>query len=82
MLADFDQFAKDGADADGTAISVFVAQSCGQLIGAAVFRDASKDAPRIRAHYNVEDYILFNQHANHEHGHLHHSLSHCALANC
>lgn len=74
ILADLDRHAASGTDPDGTTIGVFVAKSCDQVIGVCVFRDGKLDAARIRAHYNVEEYILFNQHASYEHAHLHHFL--------
>ena len=72
ILADIDRIITSGADPDGTAIEAYVTTSCGKVVGVTVFRSAQEDAAQFRAHYNIEEYILYLQHRTFEHAHLNH----------
>jgi hypothetical protein len=54
------------------ALAAFVAVSCGDIVGVAVGRNGKDDSSRLRAHYSIEEFIMYPQHATYEHGHLHH----------
>jgi hypothetical protein len=74
VVADLERYFATGTDAQGVALNAFVTLSCGKVVGVAVGRTAKEDSSKLRAHYNVEDYILYPQHATYEHGHLHHFI--------
>ncbi|XP_077999640.1 cilia- and flagella-associated protein 61-like [Glandiceps talaboti] len=71
LLADLQQFNIARRDPNGVAIQAFVATCLKQVVGVAVTRK-EEDIEYIRSHYNIEDFIYFNHHRRHEHGHLHH----------
>lgn len=50
----------------------FVTTYCGVIAGLAVTRSGRADALRMRANYDVEDFILYGQHPAREHINLHH----------
>uniref|UniRef100_A0A8C3BTE3 Cilia and flagella associated protein 61 n=1 Tax=Cairina moschata TaxID=8855 RepID=A0A8C3BTE3_CAIMO len=56
---------------DGTPVQAFIAEVLDQIVGISVIRD-EMDIEYIRSHYNIEDFIHFNQHEQEEHGHLNH----------
>ena len=72
VLADVERYFATGTDTANIPMHAFVTVSAGEIVGISVGRSAKEDSSRLRAHYNVEDYILYPQHATYEHGHLHH----------
>lgn len=71
ILKDIKQYLEAERDQNGTGVQVFIAIILNQVIGVAVIRD-EEDIEYLRAHYNIEDYIYFNQHQRNEHGHFYH----------
>lgn len=71
ILKDIKQYIEAERDRDGTELQVFIAIVLNQVIGVAVIR-GEENIEYLRAHYNIEDYIYFNQHQRNEHGHLFH----------
>ncbi|NXA95397.1 CFA61 protein, partial [Melanocharis versteri] len=64
-------FTEARRDPDGMPVQAFVAEVLDQIVGVSVTRD-EMDIEYIRSHYNIEDFIHFNQHQQEEHGHLCH----------
>ena len=59
---------------DGTRLYVNTLLFEDQVVGVSVLRSARDDAPRLRAHYNVEEFILFSHYLPVEHATLHHFI--------
>jgi len=74
IIADLQRVYATGTDPNGVPIDAFVARSCGSIVGIAIGRSAKDDSFRLRAHYNVEEFILSAKHATYEHGYLHHFM--------
>jgi len=72
IAADLDRVVTSGTDPDGTVVEAYVATSCDKVVGVVVCRSAQEDAAQLRAHYNIEEYILYLQHRTFEQGHLNH----------
>ncbi|KAF2981067.1 hypothetical protein EK904_002257 [Melospiza melodia maxima] len=71
MWNDSKLFTETRTDPDGMPLQAFVAEVLDQVVGVAVTRD-EMDTEYIRSHYNIEDFINFNDHQQEEHGHLFH----------
>ncbi|XP_021247902.1 cilia- and flagella-associated protein 61 isoform X5 [Numida meleagris] len=56
---------------DGTPVQAFVAEVLDQIVGISVVRD-EMDTVYIQTHYNIEDFIHFNDYQQEEHGELYH----------
>lgn len=54
--------------------SVYVVEACGSVIGVVSCRSAKDDAAQLRAQYNIEEFILYAQHASFEHGYVDHFI--------
>eukprot|EP00041_Stephanoeca_diplocostata_P000068 m.13230 g.13230 ORF g.13230 m.13230 type:complete len:1127 (+) comp10075_c0_seq1:130-3510(+) len=52
----------------------FVVEACGSPVGVVLCRSAKDDAPQLRAQYNIEEFILYAQHASFEHGYIDHFI--------
>lgn len=70
ILADLD-LAAAGVQTEGMP-EAYVTTSVGTVVGVVVLRSAQEEAPQFRAHYNIEEYILYLQHRTFEHAHLNH----------
>ncbi|XP_063247361.1 cilia- and flagella-associated protein 61 isoform X4 [Prinia subflava] len=64
-------FTEARRDPDGMPVQAFVAEVLDQIVGVSVTRD-EMDIEYIRSHYNIEDFIHFNNHQQEECGHLCH----------
>jgi hypothetical protein len=71
ILKDLDTYQKSRKDPNGTDLEAYVAEALGRVIGIAIIRHED-DVEFLRANFNVEDFILFNQHKSEEHGHVNH----------
>ena len=71
IMRDLACYARSRKDANGIAVQAFVAESLGRVVGVAVVRQ-EEDIDYLRAHYQIEDFILFNHHRREEHAHINH----------
>lgn len=71
ILKDLNVFLNSRKDPTGIDVQVFVAQVLGRVVGVAVIRQ-EEDIEYLRANYNIEDFIIYNQHRREEHAHLNH----------
>lgn len=62
ILAAVEEGILTGKNADGHARGVYQMVALGAVVGVAVCSDAASHAMTLRAHFNVEDYILFPSH--------------------
>ncbi|XP_042731215.1 LOW QUALITY PROTEIN: cilia- and flagella-associated protein 61 [Lagopus leucura] len=71
ILSDLNTFIVARGDPDGTPVQAFVAEVLDQIVGISVIRD-EMDTVYIQTHYNIEDFIRFNDYQQEEHGELYH----------
>ncbi|XP_030200973.1 cilia- and flagella-associated protein 61 isoform X2 [Gadus morhua] len=71
LLDDLDMFLQARRDPEGVPLEALVAQVEGQVVGVVILRD-EEDVEFLRAHYGVESFVYFSQHAAREHGRLRH----------
>ncbi|NXN88874.1 CFA61 protein, partial [Bombycilla garrulus] len=71
IWSDTKMFTETCKDPDGMPVHAFVAEVLDQIVGVCVTRD-EMDIEYIRSHYNIEDFMHFNNHPQEEHGHLCH----------
>lgn len=74
LTADIARFLKSGMDDDGTRITAHVVEAANQIVGVSVTRSAREEAVRYRAHYNLEEFILFSHYSPLEHACISHFL--------
>ncbi|NXN94399.1 CFA61 protein, partial [Rhinopomastus cyanomelas] len=70
-LNDLKTFTAARRDPDGVPVQAFVAEVLDEIVGVSIIRD-EMDTEYIQSHYDIEDFIDFNQHDQEEHGHLQH----------
>ncbi|XP_072187744.1 cilia- and flagella-associated protein 61 isoform X2 [Excalfactoria chinensis] len=73
ILNDLNTFILARRDPDGTPVQAFVAEVLDQIVGISVIRD-EMDILYIQTHYNIEDFIHFNDYQQEEHGELYHFI--------
>uniref|UniRef100_A0A183AC26 DUF4821 domain-containing protein n=1 Tax=Echinostoma caproni TaxID=27848 RepID=A0A183AC26_9TREM len=72
---DLQAFVTHGRDRDGAIVASFVAVVTDRIVGLLIMRD-EQHIEWIRAHYDIEEFIYFDQHARNEHA----TLYHCVVA--
>lgn len=71
VLRDLSVYQKSRKDPNGIEIQAYVAEVLGRVVGVAIIR-LEEDIEYLRANYNIEDFIMYNQHKREEHGHVNH----------
>ncbi|EGD77960.1 hypothetical protein PTSG_09594 [Salpingoeca rosetta] len=72
VVADVSRVLSTGVDPDGRRVHGHVVECMGGVAGVVVSRDAKADAMPIRAHFSIEEYILYSQYQTAEYINLHH----------
>ncbi|XP_041062031.1 cilia- and flagella-associated protein 61 [Carcharodon carcharias] len=71
ILSTLNIYNQSRRDSDGTPIQAIVAEVLQEIVGIAIIRN-EENIEYIRSHYDIENFIYFNQHQREEHGHLYH----------
>lgn len=71
ILKDLRTYQKSRKDQNGLDVEAYVAEALGRVIGVAIIRQEA-DIEYLRSNFNIEDFILFQQHKNEEHAHVNH----------
>lgn len=71
ILKDLSTFQKSRKTANGLDVEAYVAEALGRVIGVAIIRQEA-DIEYLRSTFNIEDFILFQQHKTNEHAHVNH----------
>lgn len=71
MMNDVKQYVDAHRDPCGTKLGAYIAKINDSVVALAILRN-EENIEYIRSHYNVEDFIYFNQHARREHVRIHH----------
>eukprot|EP01147_Barroeca_monosierra_P004107 gene4107-42_t len=72
IMADVSRVLSTGVDPDGCRVFADIVECMGSVAGIIVSRDAKADAMPIRAHFSIEEYILYSQYQSSEFFHLYH----------
>lgn len=54
--------------------TAFVIECGGAVVGVALCRGTDEDALQVRAHFEIEEFVLYPQYSSNEHGYLDHFL--------
>lgn len=67
--------AKEAAGmSDETIPTAFVVECGGAVVGVAVCRNTNEDALQVRAHFEIEEFVIYPQYRSTEHGYLDHFM--------
>lgn len=71
IMKDLRTYQKSRKDGNVLDVEAYVAEALGRVIGVAVIRQEA-DIEYLRSNYNIEDFVLFQQHKAEEHAHVNH----------